>query len=71
MGDPLLDRQACRWLAVLRHAEEATGNAAMTCRYFGISRPRPGTNRVQIEPPDTTKPTSTATTDCDLVGDSG
>jgi hypothetical protein len=25
-------------LAVLRHAEEVTGNVAMTCRYFGISR---------------------------------
>jgi transposase InsO family protein len=26
-------------LAVLRHAEEVTGNVAATCRYFGISRP--------------------------------
>jgi len=26
-------------LAVLRHAEEVTGNVALTCRYFGISRP--------------------------------
>ncbi|HEX2368508.1 MAG TPA: leucine zipper domain-containing protein [Acidimicrobiia bacterium] len=26
-------------LAVLRHAEEVTGNVAHTCRYFGISRP--------------------------------
>ena len=26
-------------LNVLRHAEEVTGNVAMTCRYFGISRP--------------------------------
>ena len=25
-------------LAVLRHAEEVTGNVAMTCRYYGISR---------------------------------
>ena len=25
-------------LAVLRHAEEVTGNVAQTCRYFGISR---------------------------------
>jgi transposase InsO family protein len=34
-----LDRQARRRLAVLRHVEEVTGNVAMTCRYFGISRP--------------------------------
>jgi Helix-turn-helix domain len=27
-----------RRLAVLRHVEEITGNVAMTCRYFGISR---------------------------------
>jgi transposase InsO family protein len=27
-----------RRLAVLRHVEEVTGNVAMTCRYFGISR---------------------------------
>ena len=26
-------------LAVLRHAEEVTGNVAHTCRSFGISRP--------------------------------
>jgi transposase-like protein len=25
-------------LAVLRHAEEVTGNVAATCRYYGISR---------------------------------
>jgi len=26
-------------MVVLRHAEEVTGNVALTCRYFGISRP--------------------------------
>jgi transposase InsO family protein len=26
-------------LAVLRHVEEVTGNIAMTCRYYGITRP--------------------------------
>src|SRR5260370_33279147 len=26
-------------VAVLRHAEEVTGNVALTCRYYGISRP--------------------------------
>ncbi|WP_405496155.1 helix-turn-helix domain-containing protein [Streptomyces sp. NBC_00096] len=32
------DRQAQHRLAVLRHAEEVTGNVALTCRYYGISR---------------------------------
>jgi transposase-like protein len=32
------DRQVKRRLAVLAHAEEVTGNVAMTCRYYGISR---------------------------------
>jgi transposase len=32
------DRRARRRLAVLRHAEEITGNMALTCRYHGISR---------------------------------
>ncbi|MGI5287689.1 helix-turn-helix domain-containing protein [Nonomuraea polychroma] len=35
---PPLDREAKRRLAVIRHVEEVTGNVAMTCRYFGISR---------------------------------
>jgi transposase InsO family protein len=38
VSDPLLDREVRRRLAVLRHVEEETGNVAMTCRYFGISR---------------------------------
>jgi transposase-like protein len=29
---------AKRRLAILRHAEEVTGNVALTCRYYGISR---------------------------------
>lgn len=33
-----LVRRANRRLAVLRHAEEVSGNVAATCRYFGISR---------------------------------
>jgi hypothetical protein len=36
--NPVLDRQVFRRLAVLRHVEEVSGNVAMTCRYFGISR---------------------------------
>ncbi|GGR81988.1 hypothetical protein Snoj_39490 [Streptomyces nojiriensis] len=32
------DRQARHRLAVLRHVEEFTGNVALTCRYYGISR---------------------------------
>lgn len=38
MSDPMLDREVRRTLAVLRHAEEVTGNGAMTCRYRGITR---------------------------------
>jgi transposase InsO family protein len=34
-----LDRQVRHRQAVLRHVEEVTGNIAMTCRYFGITRP--------------------------------
>jgi transcriptional regulator of acetoin/glycerol metabolism len=33
-----LDRQAQRRLAILRHAQEVTGNAALTCQFYGISR---------------------------------
>ncbi|MFR9773498.1 helix-turn-helix domain-containing protein [Nocardia sp. SC052] len=33
-----LVRRAKRRLAVLRHAEEVSGNVAATCRYYGISR---------------------------------
>ena len=25
-------------LAIIRHAEEVTGNVAQTCRYYGITR---------------------------------
>ncbi|MFJ5829524.1 helix-turn-helix domain-containing protein [Streptomyces sp. NPDC093089] len=32
------DRQAQHRLAVLRDAEEVTGNVALNCRYYGISR---------------------------------
>ena len=39
MSEQQLDRQIRHRLAVLRHAEEVTGNVAMTCRYYGISRP--------------------------------
>ena len=38
MSTTIEDRQIRRRLAVLRHAEEVTGNVAMTCRYYGISR---------------------------------
>jgi transposase-like protein len=33
-----LSRGAARRLAITQHVEEVTGNVAMTCRYFGISR---------------------------------
>ena len=38
MTEQELTRRAKRRLAVLRHAEEITGNVALTCRYYGISR---------------------------------
>jgi transposase InsO family protein len=33
-----LARAAAHRLAVIRHAQEVTGNVSMTCRYFGITR---------------------------------
>jgi hypothetical protein len=34
----VIHRQVRRRLALLRHAEEVTGNVAQTCRYYGINR---------------------------------
>jgi len=36
--DRELDKNAARRLAIIHHAEEVTGNVALTCRYYGISR---------------------------------
>jgi transposase InsO family protein len=33
-----LAKGAARRLAILRHAEEVTGNVSLTCRYYGITR---------------------------------
>jgi transposase InsO family protein len=33
-----LDKRAAHRLAVLRHADEISGNVALTCRYYGITR---------------------------------
>jgi transposase len=38
MDDRVQQRKVRHRLAVLRHAEEVTGNVAATCRYYGISR---------------------------------
>ena len=38
MTEQVPDRQQKHRLAVLRHAEEISGNVAATCRYYGISR---------------------------------
>jgi transposase len=38
MSEPQLPREVRRRLAIIQHAEEVTGNVAMTCRYYGISR---------------------------------
>ena len=40
MTERELSRGAARRLAMIQHVEEVTGNVAMTCRYFGISRQR-------------------------------
>ena len=48
MTDKELDRNAARRLAIIKHAREVTGNVALTCRYYGISRQvyyRPRSNR--------------------------
>jgi transposase InsO family protein len=38
MATTAADRQVRHRLAILRHAEEVTGNVSMTCRYYGITR---------------------------------
>jgi transposase InsO family protein len=38
MTERELARAAAHRLAIIRHAQEMTGNVALTCRYFGISR---------------------------------
>ena len=38
MTEKELARGAARRLAIIRHAQEVTGNVSMTCRYFGITR---------------------------------
>ena len=38
MTDKELDRNAARRRAIIRHAQEVTGNVALTCRYYEVSR---------------------------------
>lgn len=38
MNERQLDKNAARRLAIIRHVREVTGNVALTCRYYGISR---------------------------------
>ena len=38
MTEKELARAAAHRLAIIRHAQEVTGNVSMTCRYFGITR---------------------------------
>ncbi|HEX6207881.1 MAG TPA: helix-turn-helix domain-containing protein, partial [Actinomycetota bacterium] len=38
MTEQELARGAARRLAIIRHAQEVTGNVSKTCRYYGISR---------------------------------
>ena len=37
MTERELDRRAAHRLAIIRHAQEVTGNVALTCRYYGIT----------------------------------
>ena len=38
MTERELNRHAAHRLAIIRHAQELTGNVSKTCRYYGISR---------------------------------
>ncbi len=38
MTEKEIDREVQRRLAISNHAEEVTGNVAMDCRYYGITR---------------------------------
>jgi transposase InsO family protein len=38
MTDQELARGAARRLAIIRHAQEVTGNVSRTCRYYGVTR---------------------------------
>jgi hypothetical protein len=38
ISEPQLPRVVRRRLPIIRHAEEVTGNVALTCRHDGISR---------------------------------
>ena len=62
MSDRHPDLQVRHRLAVLRHAEEVSGNVAATCRYFVVSRPTFYTwaKRLALEGPDGLKEPSRA-----------
>lgn len=38
MTEQQLVRGAAHRLAIIRHAQEVTGNVSKTCRYYGITR---------------------------------
>jgi len=38
MTEAEMDRKVKRRLAIFNHAGELTGNVAITCRYYGITR---------------------------------
>ncbi len=38
MTERELTRNAARRLAIIRHAQEVSGNVAFTCRYYGVTR---------------------------------
>ena len=39
MTEREISRNAARRLAIIRHAQEVSGNVALTCRYYGMARP--------------------------------
>ena len=39
MTEREISRNAARRLAIIRHAQEVSGNVALTCRYYGVTRP--------------------------------
>jgi hypothetical protein len=49
MTERELSRAAAHRLAIFRHVEEVSGNVALTCRYYGISRTLYDTQRRRYE----------------------
>ena len=74
MTEKEIDREVQRRLAIFSHAEEVTGNVAMTCRYYGITRrastPGSGATRssARMVSPRSSAKVSPNATHVDVVG---